>query len=116
MGIRSRATQDRRKISRMIVRLDCEFTHEGVTHKAVMVDLSLKGAFFSATFMPPQNSTVTVTLNSPVTRKPLVFDGKVIRGTWAMSDHGKRGRFGINFTYAPAGLIALMSAVKPQIA
>ena len=46
MAIRNRARQDRRNLSRVIVRLDCQFTHEGVTHKAVMVDLSLKGALF----------------------------------------------------------------------
>jgi hypothetical protein len=112
MAIRSRATQDRRNISRMIIRLDCQFTHEGVTHKAVMVDLSLKGAFFSATFLPPKDSLITVTLNSPVAKKPLVLDGTVIRGTWAMSDHGRRSRFGINFRYAPADLIALITTVK----
>ena len=109
MAIQSRATQDLRNISRVVVRLDCQFTHEGVTHKAVIVDLSLKGAFFSAAFLPPKDSTITVTLNSPVTQKALVFDGTVIRGTWVMSDHGKRGRFGIRFTYAPFDLIALIT-------
>lgn len=113
MAIHSRATQDRRNISRVIVRMDCQFTHEGVNHKAVMVDLSLKGAFFSATFLPPNNSVVTVTLNPPAAPKPLVFEGTVIRGTWAMSDHGKRGRFGIKFAYAPPSFIALLRAVNP---
>ncbi|HTY64967.1 MAG TPA: PilZ domain-containing protein [Acidobacteriota bacterium] len=112
MTVRSRATQDRRNISRMIVRMDCHFTHEGVTYKAVMVDLSLKGAFFSATFLPPKNSLITVNLVSPAIKKPLVFDGTVIRGTWAMSDHGKCSRFGISFRYAPADLIALLNTVK----
>ena len=112
MAIRSRATQDRRSISRAIVRLDCQFTHEGVIHKAVIVDLSLKGAYFSASYLPPNNAAITVTLSPPVTKKQLVFDGKVIRGTWAMSDHGKRGRFGINFAYTPVDLIPLMNAAK----
>ena len=112
MTVRSRATQDRRNISRMIVRMDCQFTHEGVVHKAVLVDLSLKGAFFSATFLPPKDSLITVKLVSPVTKKPLVFDGSVIRGTWAMSDHGKRSRFGISFRYAPTELIPLMNTAK----
>ena len=112
MAIRSCAMHDRRNLSRVIVCLDCQFTFEGATHEAVMVDLSVKGAFLSAAFLPPQSSIITVTLNSPVTNKPLVFGGKVIRGTWAMSDHGKRGRFGITFVNAPLGLLGLMSAAK----
>jgi hypothetical protein len=110
MDIRNHATQDRRNLSRVIVLVDCQFTHEGVTHKAIMVDLSLKGAYFSADFLPPKGSIITVTLNSPVTQKKLVFDGTVLRGTWAMSDHGKLGRFGIRFSYAPVDLIALLTS------
>jgi hypothetical protein len=110
MAIRNHATQDRRNLSRVIMLVDCQFTHEGVTHKAVMVVLSLKGAYFSAEFLPPKGSIITVTLNSPVTQKPLVFDGTVMRGTWSMSDHGKRGRFGIRFSYTPVDLIALLTS------
>lgn len=109
MAIRSRATQDRRNLSRLIVLVECQFKHEGVTHKAVMIDLSLKGAYFSAGFLPPKDSIITVTLNSPVTKKKLVFEGTVLRGTWAMSDHGKRGRFGIRFSYAPVDLITFLT-------
>jgi hypothetical protein len=109
MAIRNQTAQDRRNLSRVIVLVDCQFTHEGVTHKAVMVDLSLKGAYFSADFLPPKDSVITVTLNSPVTKKKLVFDGTVLRRTWAMSDHGERARFGIRFSYAPVDLIALLT-------
>ena len=109
MAIRGRATQDRRYLSRAIVLIDCQFTHEGVTHKAVMVDLSLKGAYFSADFLPPKGSIITVALNLPVTEKKLVFDGTVLRGAWAMSDHGNRSRFGIRFSYTPVDLIALLT-------
>jgi hypothetical protein len=113
MAVRNHATQDRRNLSRVIVLLDCQFTHEGVTHKAVMVDLSLKGALFSADFLPPNGSIITVTLNSPVTKKALVFDGTVLRGTWVLSDHGKRGRFGVRFTYAAVDLIPLIIKSNP---
>ena len=112
MAIRSITMQDRRNISRVIVRLDCQFVHDGTTYDAVVVDLSLKGAFLSSTFLPPNNSIITVTLISPVTQKTLIFDATVLRGTWAMSDHGKRSRFGIRFTYAPVDLIALMRTAK----
>jgi hypothetical protein len=109
MTIRNRAAQDRRNISRVIVCLDCQFTLEGVTHKAAMVNLSLKGAYFSAAFLPPKGSIITITLNSPVTRKALVFDGTVRHGAWVMTDHGKRGRFGIRFTSIPVGLLAMIT-------
>src|SRR5512139_3779658 len=115
MTVRNCATIDRRNLSREIVRLDCEFTCEGATHQAVLVDLSPKGAFFSADSLPPNGSIITVRLNSPFTDKPLVFSGKVVRGTWVMSDHGKRSRFGITLAYPPVGLIRLMSAEKPKI-
>jgi len=108
MAIQNRATQDRRNLSRVIVLLDCQFTHEGVKHKAVIVDLSLKGALFSAAVLPPNGSIITITLNSPGTSKALVFDGTVLRGTWLMTDHGKRGRFGIRFARTPIDLIAMI--------
>ena len=109
MALRSYATQDLRNLSRVVVLLDCQFTHEGVTHKAVIVDISIKGALLSAAFLPPNGSIITVTLNSPVTRKKLVFDGTVLRGTWVMTHDGKRGRLGIRISYAPVDLIALIS-------
>ena len=109
MSIPNCATQDRRNLSRVIVRLDCHFTLEGVTHKAVIVDLSVKGACLSADFLPPNGSIITVTLNSPGTQKALVFDGTVLRGDWVMSDHGKRGRFGMRLANVPIDLIVLIS-------
>ncbi len=112
MAVQSRATQDRRNLSRVMLRLNCQFTYEEAVYNAVMVDISLKGAFFSADFLPPNNSIITVTLDSPVTQKPLVFTGRVLRGTWAMTDYGKRGRFAVSFTFAPSGLIGLINTVK----
>jgi hypothetical protein len=112
MAISSRATQDRRNISRLLVCLDCQFTYSGVTHKAVVVDFSLKGAYVSSSFLPPKDAVVTVNLISPVNGKPLEFNGTVIRGTWAMSDHDKIGRFGIRFDYASAELIALIAKMN----
>lgn len=108
MAIRSRAIQDRRNLSRIIVRLDCQFVHEGKIYEAVMVDLSLKGAYLSSDFLPPNKSTITVRVKSPETSKLLVLDGTVVRGTWVMSEHGKRGRFGIRFSFGSVDLISLM--------
>jgi hypothetical protein len=77
-----------------------------------MVDISLKGAFFSARFLPPNGSTITVSLHSPASKKDLVFNGTVIRGTWATSDHGKLARFGIHFGFANSDLIALINKLN----
>ncbi len=96
----------------MPARLDCQFTFEGVSHKAVIIDISLKGAFFSARFLPPNGSTICVSLPSPASKKDLAFNGTVIRGTWAMSDHGKLGRFGIRFGFANADLITLINKLS----
>jgi hypothetical protein len=109
MTIQSRATQDRRSLSRVISRLDCQFTYEGVSHKAVMVDFSLKGALLSAKFMPPVGSTISVTVLSPISKKNLVFSATVIRGSWVSTDHGKSGRFGIRFDFSNAEFIALIA-------
>jgi hypothetical protein len=108
MVIRSRATQDRRGISRLIARLDCEFIYEGVGHKAVLVDLSLRGAFLSSKYLPPKGGHVTVTLQPPHVKKTLTLDGKVIRGGWGMSEHGELSRFGIQFSHSPSDLIELI--------
>ena len=109
MVIRSRATQDRRGISRVIARLDCEFISEGVCYKAVVVDLSLRGALLSSKYLPPKGIHVTVTMQPPHVKKTLTLEGKVIRGGWGMSEHGELGRFGIQFSHSSLDLIELIS-------
>ncbi len=112
MASLGRMAQDRRKLSRVIVRQNCSFNYEGATYEAVMVDLSLKGAFLSAAFLPPNGATIRITLDPPGGQKPLVLDGRVVRGTWVMSDHGRRGRFGIVFTSTPIGITRLISSAQ----
>lgn len=108
MTIKSRVTQDRRNASRVMARLDCRFISEGVSHDAVIVDLSLKGAFLSSKFLPPNGSTITVEIKPPAVKKPVSFDSKVLRGTWVMSDQGKRGRFGIRYSASNPELLVLI--------
>ena len=105
MAIQSRVSQDRRGTSRIIVRQKCQITYEGVSREGVIVDLSLKGAFLSAKFLPPKDSDVTITLRTPLLKRDLILTGKVVRGNWGMSDHGELGRFGIRFSYSPLDLI-----------
>lgn len=108
MAIRTRVSQDRRYTSRVIARLDCHFTFEGVSHKAVIVDLSLKGAYISAKSLPPNGSTITVVIQPPAVKKEFAFNATVTRGTWATSENGKLGRFGIRFGSAFPDLMMLI--------
>jgi len=109
MTIQTRVSQERRNTSRVIARLDCHFTIDGVSHKGVIVDLSLRGAYLSAKHLPPNGSDITVKIQPPAVKRDLVFDGKVIRGTWAMSEQGKLGRFGVRFSSPPPDLIPVIS-------
>jgi hypothetical protein len=109
MTINSRATQDRRKTSRVIARLDCSFTLEGTRHEAVIVDLSMKGALLSSKFLPKTGSTISIAINPPAVRKMLSIDCTVLRGTWVMADQGKRSRFSIRFEGAGPELLLLIS-------
>jgi hypothetical protein len=110
--IQSRVSQDRRNTSRIIARLDCGFTYAGVRYEAVLVDLSFRGAYVSSEFLPPNGSTIMVTLAPPAVKDELVFQATIIRGTWAMSEHGKRGRFGIRFSGASPELMLLISKMN----
>jgi len=112
MDIKSRATQDRRNISRVIARLDCSFISGGVSHEAVIVDLSLKGAFLSSNFLPPNGSTITVEIKPPAVKMALSFNCTVLRGTWVMAEQGKRSRFGIRFTASHPDLLILISKLS----
>jgi len=112
MTIRSRVEQDRRKTSRVMARLTCHFTLDGVSHEAVIIDMSLKGAYLSSKILPPNNTTITVFVNPPAVKKETKFTGTVIRGAWAMSEHGKLGRFGVRFGATPLDLIGLISTLN----
>jgi hypothetical protein len=83
-----------------------------VRREAVVVDLSLKGAFLSSKFLPPKGGDVTLNLKVPLLKRTLMLDGKVIRGCWAMSDHGKLSRFGIRFSHASSDLIELINRLS----
>jgi hypothetical protein len=96
--ITSRVTQDRRQISRVTTRLNCEFVYEEKRYDAVIINLSLKGAFLSSKFLPPNGGAIKITLVSPSTKKNILLDGIVVRGNWIVSDHGKSGMFGIRFS------------------
>ncbi len=112
LAIKSRVVQDSRKISRVATRMDCQLTQGGNTFDAVIINLSLGGAFISSKNLLPTGSSVTLTLKSPELKNDLKLEGTVLRGDWVMSDHGKLGRFGIRFSHTSLDLIKLISSLN----
>ncbi len=102
--------------SRVMTRLPCRLTFEGASHKAVILDLSLKGAFISSSFLPPVGGAIVITLELPQLEKPLTLEGKVVRGTWGVSDHGKLGRFGVRINHSPLNFIQLLNKLSCRAA
>jgi hypothetical protein len=106
--------RDRRKLSRIPAQLACMFTHGGVTRPATILDLSLGGAFLESGFLPPKGSVITISLESPLAKKPVILAGTVVRGTWGMSGQGDVSRFGVHFSGGVPGLLGLLRALIPQ--
>jgi hypothetical protein len=90
----------------------CEFTYKELTHKAVIVDLSLNGALLSAKYLPPNGSSVKIILKSPQSQGPLTLDGKVVRGVWGASDHGKVCRFGVQVDGISPDLVKYLNSLQ----
>jgi hypothetical protein len=111
LTIRSRVTQDRRFLSRIPALLPCEVTYDKVTRQAVVVDLSLNGAFISSKSLPPKDASVTISLFSTHLKKPLLLDGKIARRGWGTSEECKVGRFGVMFDRTSPELISLLRAL-----
>ena len=108
----NRVVQDRRRFSRLSALLDCEFTFKELTHKAVIVDLSLNGALLSSKFLPPKGTTVKILLPSPQLKETLALDGTVVRGGWGMSDHGEKSRFSVQFDSLTPDLIKILNSLN----
>lgn len=111
MIVQTRVTQDRRLLSRIPALIPCEITYDRVTRQAVIVDLSLNGAFISSKSLPPKDAPITVSLLSTHLKKPLLLDGKVARRGWGSSEEGQLGRFGVRFDRVSPELISLLRAL-----
>ena len=114
MSIPNRVTQDRRSLSRMTALMQCTFTYDGVSREAVVVNLSMGGAFLSSKFLPPKGGCVEVTLQSRHLKQPLTLQARVVRGGWGTSERGELSRFGIQFTRLAPELIVLLRALVPD--
>jgi hypothetical protein len=94
--------------SRMLARLDCQYSCDATNQQAVILDLSLRGAFLASKDLPPNDSKITITVTTPHLKKPLTLAGEVVRGGMVISDHGRLNRFGVKFSDPPANLIDLI--------
>jgi len=117
MAIRSLVAQDRRRLSRISTRLACRCALSGISRDAVILNLSLNGAYISASFRPPIGSTVTLTLETPVLKNALVLESRVIRVDQVTSQLGVLNRFGVQFNRNRLDLVTLINKLaleQPQ--
>lgn len=109
MTVRSRVTQDRRMIGRVATRLECQFDTAESSSDAVIIDLSLRGAYLSAKSLPSEGAAIRITINTKLLDKPLTIQGMVKRSIPGMSDHGRTGRIGVEFNRPSLELSRLIS-------
>ncbi len=108
MAVATRMNQDRRYTSRLPVRMECQFTDGSTTYRAVIINLSLDGAYLAAKHLPTKGSNTTVTLSAPGVKMPLILCGKVTRGGYGTSEIGIISKFGVKFSSAPIELMTLL--------
>ena len=111
MQVKSRVSQDRRNSSRLIAQLECDLKYKKADYRAVIVDLSSKGALISSPFVPALDDLIEITIRSQHLKKDLNLTGQVLRSTDAMTEHGKRGRFVVRFRESPLDLTLLIGKI-----
>jgi len=112
--IRSRVTQDRRKLSRIAVRLDCRFEFKEKSYDALITDISLEGAFCSTSFLPPLGSRILVGIQLEHLHKPILIEGNILRVSGSGSDYRKQGSFSVQFVRTPLELIKFISEMSAK--
>jgi hypothetical protein len=113
-AIKKGQVQDRRMHSRVVVRLGCQFTYDGVCRRASIMNISIKGALLSSSFSPPKGAFVTVTVQTPLLEQTLTLEGNVVRLEWDNSDRSGMCRFALVLTHTPLDLLKLISKVMEQ--
>jgi hypothetical protein len=91
--------------------LDCCFEYEGKKHDAVIIDISLNGAYLSSRFLPPSGRIVRVVVKVPGAGTPIVLEGPVTRISRGMTEYGITSRFGMEFPSPPLQLSEVISAL-----
>ena len=112
--IKSRVFKDNRKLSRVVLNMECLLESDGRKYNALMVDLSQGGALLSTTLLlfediPETQSKVSVTLKEgDILKAPLVLEGTIRRSSIGISEFGKEAKLGIEFKEPPLALLRLI--------
>jgi len=131
--VQNRVLQDRRRLSRISVQMECRFTSDEKEYGALMLDLSQGGALISSTLLPAQQdiieddrsskkdedfpdqeSRVSITLDAIGLKGPMTLCGTIKRSAIGMSEYGKVAQFGVEFEHTPLELLRLISRLSAR--
>ena len=131
--VQNRVLQDRRRLSRISVQMECRFKSEDKEYGALMLDLSQGGALLSSTLLPgqrdiidderhskkseefpDQESRVSITLDAAGLKGPMTLSGTIKRSAIGMSEYGKVAQFGVEFEHTPLELLRLISRLSAR--
>jgi c-di-GMP-binding flagellar brake protein YcgR len=137
--VQNRVLQDRRRLSRISVQMECQFKSDDKEYGALLLDLSQGGALLSSTLLPAQQgsadqedgdgneysqkndddfldheSAISITLNASGLKGPMTLSGKIKRRSIGMSEYGKVVQFGVEFAHSPLELLRLISRLSTR--
>ena len=136
--IQNRVLQDRRRLSRISVQMECRFKSDDKEYGALMLDLSQGGALLSSTLLPPEEdfeeenlsvqrkppakeekfpseeSRISITLESGGLKSPMTLSGTIRRSSVGMSEYGRVAQFGVEFENTPLQLLRLISVLSSR--
>jgi len=131
--VQNRVLQDRRRLSRISVQMECRFKSEEKEYGALMLDLSQGGALLSSTLLPgqqdsideerpskkseefpDQESRISITLDAVGLKGPMTLSGTIKRSAIGMSEYGKVAQFGVEFEHTPLELLRLISRLSAR--
>jgi hypothetical protein len=130
--IQNRVLQDRRRLSRISVQMECRFkSEESSEYGALLLDLSPGGALISSTLLPPRErhnfqerfpdknksfpsreSKISITLEDGNLKVPMKLSGRIRRSSVNLSEYGKVAQFGIELENTPLELLRLISRLS----
>jgi len=102
--------QDRRTHSRVAVKLPCKVKGANTEHSAVLVHLSLGGAFVHSTWCPAEGERVTLLLSSPRNKGLVQLEATVLRVGNHTSDGRRYDGFVVRFDKKVSDLLRVMQS------
>ncbi|MDR0310295.1 MAG: PilZ domain-containing protein [Acidobacteriota bacterium] len=129
----SRVLQDRRRLSRISVQMECRFKANDQEYGALMLDLSQGGTLISSTLLSPeetlspqdnfsvknknfpeQENKISITLEAGGLKVPMTLKGTIRRSSIGMSEYGRVAQFGVEFEHTPLELLRLISVLSSR--